>query len=68
MFEIIILLAIGLVTGTITAMSAGSGVMVVVPMLVMMLGFSIHQAIGISLLVDVIASISVAYNYHLSSL
>ena len=64
MTEIIILLAIGLVTGTITAMSAGSGVMIVVPLLVLLLGFSIHQAIGISLLVDVIASLNVAYNYY----
>jgi len=34
----LILLAIGLLTGTITAMSAGSGVMIVVPLLVMLSG------------------------------
>jgi uncharacterized protein len=64
MTELIFLLLIGLVTGTITAMSAGSGVMIVVPLLVLLLGFSIHQAIGISLLVDLIASLNVAYNYY----
>ena len=60
----VILLAIGLLTGTITAISAGSGVMVVVPLLVVILGYNMHAAIGTSLLVDVIASINVAYNYY----
>jgi uncharacterized membrane protein YfcA len=60
----LILIGIGLVTGTITAMSAGSGVMIVVPLLVMLSGYSMHEAIGTSLLVDVIASINVAYNYY----
>lgn len=58
------LLAIGLLTGTITAMSAGSGVMIVVPLLVMMRDATMHEAIGTSLLVDVIASINVAYHYY----
>jgi uncharacterized protein len=62
--QIAILLAIGLVTGTITAMSAGSGVMIVVPLLVMLRGYSMHAAIGTSLLEDVIASINVAYHYY----
>ena len=59
-----ILLAIGLLTGTITAISAGSGVMIVVPLLAVILGYGMHAAIGTSLLVDVIASINVAYNYY----
>jgi len=59
-----ILLAIGLLTGTITAISAGSGVMIVVPLLAVILGYTMHAAIGTSLLVDVIASINVAYNYY----
>lgn len=58
-----ILILIGLLTGTITAISAGSGVTIVVPLLSIFLGYSIHEAIGTSLLVDVIASIIVAYNY-----
>ena len=60
----LILLGVGLVTGTVTAMSAGSGVMIVVPFLVLLLDYSIHQAIGVSLLVDVITSVNVAYNYY----
>lgn len=62
--KIIILVLIGLLTGTITAISAGSGVMVVVPLLEVILGYTMHAAIGTSLLVDVIASINVAYNYY----
>jgi uncharacterized membrane protein YfcA len=62
--KIIILVLIGLLTGTITAISAGSGVMVVVPLLAVILGYTMHAAIGTSLLVDVIASINVAYNYY----
>ncbi len=47
-----------------TAISAGSGVTVVVPLLTILLGADIHSAIGTSLLVDVIASINVAYHYY----
>jgi uncharacterized protein len=62
--RILILIGIGLLTGTVTAISAGSGVTVVVPLLTIFLNYSIHSAIGTSLLVDVIASIIVAYNYY----
>ncbi len=62
--KIVILVLIGLLTGTITAISAGSGVMVVVPLLAVILGYTMHAAIGTSLLVDVIASINVAYSYY----
>ncbi len=64
LLKILILLGIGLLTGTITAISAGSGVTIVVPLLTIFLGYTIHEAIGTSLLVDVIASIIVAYNYY----
>lgn len=62
--KLLILIFIGLLTGTITAISAGSGVTVVVPLLVMLAGYSIHEAIGTSLLVDVIASANVSYHYY----
>ena len=62
--KVLILLGIGLLTGTVTAISAGSGVTIVVPLLTIFLGYTIHEAIGTSLLVDVIASIIVAYNYY----
>jgi uncharacterized protein len=61
--KLAILIGIGLVTGTVTAISAGSGVTIVVPLLTIFLGYTIHSAIGTSLLVDVIASLIVAYNY-----
>jgi uncharacterized membrane protein YfcA len=64
LLKVTILVLIGLLTGTITAISAGSGVTIVVPLLTIFLGYSIHEAIGTSLLVDVIASIIVAYNYY----
>jgi len=59
----VLLILIGLLTGTVTAISAGSGVTIVVPLLTILLGYSIHEAIGTSLLVDVIASIIVAVQY-----
>ena len=62
--RILILVGIGLLTGTVTAISAGSGVTVVVPLLTIFLGYSMHEAIGTSLLVDVIASLNVAYHYY----
>jgi uncharacterized membrane protein YfcA len=62
--KILVLIVIGLLTGTITAISAGSGVTVVVPLLAIFMGYTIHEAIGTSLLVDVIASINVAYHYY----
>ena len=61
--KIVILVLVGLLTGTVTAISAGSGVTVVVPLLTILLGYNMHAAIGTSLLVDVIASINVAYHY-----
>jgi uncharacterized membrane protein YfcA len=64
LLKIIVLVLIGLLTGTVTAISAGSGVTIVVPLLTILMGFTIHEAIGTSLLVDVIASIIVAYNYY----
>ena len=49
-------LAIGVLAGTVTGLAGASGVIVVVPLLSILLDFSVHQSIGTSLLVDVIAS------------
>lgn len=62
--ETIALILIGIFTGTITSLIGSSGVMIIVPLLSMFFGLSIHMAIGTSLMVDVIASITVAYNYY----
>ena len=57
------LIAVGLVTGTITSLVGASGVMVVVPALTMLFRMNAHTAIGSSLLVDVITSAVVAVGY-----
>ena len=49
-------LIIGLLAGAVTGLTGASGVMVVVPLLSIFLNLSVHQSIGTSLLVDVIAS------------
>ncbi len=55
--------AIGVITGGITSLIGASGVMVIVPVLTMFFHVSAHTAIGTSLFVDVIASITVSYTY-----
>ena len=55
--------AIGIVTGGITSLIGASGVMVIVPALTMFFNVGGHTAIGTSLFVDVIASITVSYTY-----
>jgi len=61
---VLTLILIGLLTGTVTAISAGSGVAIVVPLLVILLGADIYSAIGTSLFVDVITPLFVAYSYY----
>lgn len=56
-------IAIGVVTGGITSLIGASGVMIIVPVLTMFFHVSAHSAIGTSLFVDVIASITVSYTY-----
>jgi uncharacterized membrane protein YfcA len=60
----IIMLLIGLITGISTGLTGASGVIIVVPLLSLFLGYSIHAAIGTSLLVDVVASLAVVYTYN----
>jgi len=61
---IIVMLLIGLLTGVSTGLTGASGVSIVVPLLTLFLGFSIHAAIGTSLVVDVVASLAVVYTYY----
>ncbi len=64
-FETVILLvALGLCTGVLTGIIGASGIMIVVPALTVLLGFTVHEAIGTSLAVDAIASVIVAYTYY----
>lgn len=56
----------GIVTGVITSLIGASGVMIIVPILTMLFSVSAHTAIGTSLFVDVIASLTVSYSYYKS--
>lgn len=55
---------VGIITGGITSLIGASGVMIIVPILTMFFNVSVHNAIGTSLLVDVIASLTVSYSYY----
>jgi uncharacterized membrane protein YfcA len=57
-------IVIGVITGGITSLIGASGVMIIVPILTMLFKVSVHTAIGTSLFVDVIASLTVAYSYY----
>ena len=57
-------ICIGVVTGGITSLIGASGVMIIVPILTMFFKVSVHTAIGTSLFVDVIASLTVSYSYY----
>ena len=60
---LVALIIIGLVTGVVTGLTGSSGVMIVVPLVNMLLGIPIHESIGISLIVNVIAPIAISYTY-----
>lgn len=64
MISIEIMVAIGLITGVVVGLTGASGVVVVVPLLSMFLGFSMHTAVGTSLFVDVITPLFVAGSYY----
>ncbi len=57
------LIGIGLLTGSVVGLTGASGVVVVVPLLTVLLGYSMHSAIGTSLFVDVITPMFVAWSY-----
>lgn len=56
-------MGIGLITGGLTSLIGASGGLVLVPVLTMLFNIDVHTAIGTSLFVDVIVSITVAYSY-----
>ena len=61
--EYVLVLFIGCIAGIVTGLIGASGVMVVVPALVM-LGYATSDAIGASLFIDTIASLVVAWTYY----
>ena len=62
--QMIGLIGIGLLTGSVVGLTGASGVVVVVPLLTVLSGFSMHTAIGTSLFVDVITPLFVAWSYY----
>jgi uncharacterized membrane protein YfcA len=62
-FPLVFMILLGLASGVIMSLIGASAVMLIVPTLNMFLNFDIHVAIGVSLLVDVLASIVVCYAY-----
>jgi hypothetical protein len=62
-FLVLYLGGLGLASGLVMSLIGASAVMVIVPGLTIVLNFAMHKAIGVSLLVDVIASIAVGYTY-----
>ena len=59
----LLMVAVGLMSGLVMSLVGASAVMVIVPALNMAFGYDMHTAIGVSLLVDVIASLAVGYAY-----
>lgn len=57
-------IGIGVITGGITSLIGASGVMIIVPILTMIFKINVHSAIGTSLFVDVISSLTVSYSYY----
>ncbi len=64
MIPIEIEILIGLATGLVVGITGASGVLLVVPLLTILLKFSMHTAVGTSLFVDVITPLFVAYSYY----
>lgn len=60
-YALLILLGIG--SGGMTSLIGASGVMVVIPALSLGMGFTMKEAIGTSLMIDVIGSLAVSYSY-----
>lgn len=64
MAPIEIKMLIGLITGIVVGLTGASGVLVVVPLLTMILGTTMHTAVGTSLFVDMITPLFVAWSYY----
>ncbi|MFQ6085766.1 MAG: sulfite exporter TauE/SafE family protein [Candidatus Bathyarchaeia archaeon] len=63
-FALLMTVLIGLFSGMAMGLTGSSGVLIVVPLLNLLLNFSIHESIGTSLLVDIMASLAVSYTYY----
>lgn len=61
--NLILVVLIGCFSGIVTGLTGASGVMVVVPLITIFFKFPIHQAIGTSLVVDVLTSLMISVSY-----
>ncbi len=61
--EIFLVLLVGCFSGMVTGLTGASGVMVVVPLITILFKFPIHEAIGTSLVVDVLTSLVISATY-----
>ena len=61
--KLVLTFLVGCFAGAITGLMGASGVMAVVPGMTL-LGYSVRQAIGASLAVDMIASVVVTWTYY----
>lgn len=64
MFEIIIILLAGIGAGIVTGLVGASAVMITAPLLIVFLDYPAYLAIGISLTIDVFASLSATFVYR----
>ena len=62
--QIVLILITGAVAGVITGIMGASGVMVVVPALVLLLGVPVHTAIGTSLLINMVAALVTSRTFY----
>ena len=61
--EIFLVLLVGCFSGMVTGLTGASGVMVIVPLISILFKFPIHEAIGTSLVVDVLTSLVISATY-----
>ena len=61
--EIFLILLVGCFSGMVTGLTGASGVMVLVPLMSILFKFPIHEAIGTSLVVDVLTSLVISVTY-----
>jgi len=64
MVQMVLIFLIGLCAGLTTSLTGASAVMITVPILSLLLHFSMLQAIGTSLMVDTLASVFISYTYY----
>ncbi|TFG00321.1 MAG: sulfite exporter TauE/SafE family protein [Promethearchaeota archaeon] len=63
LLDVILMITFGITAGISTGLTGASGVLIIVPLIDIFLGYSMHMCIGISLIVDVLAPLAIALIY-----